>query len=681
MKRLLLAAVVISGVIGGGFGSSVSALPAVGPSLGVLISQDQYVAGVEGSLVRFSISARDLPLDGTASIAITSYRPVRTRVAVREAMAGDLPSVVDTVLLPAADIPRDGAGYLDIQVPIEIGVRTRDSLQMSAVGIHPVTVGIVVDKQVVDQIVTFVERLPEGSSAPSGRATLQVAVVAGLTGPLALRSDGSTVVDTSALERTEQLVSAIEGLDMTPLTVLARPAWIDAIRRLGDESVELLGRIDGLQSVQMLSAPYVDADPDELVSVGAPAIFLEQLRRGEDVLLAAIPSSGTTRDTYLATHGVSAGSVTLLRDMGFRSLVLTPRSQADTAQGASFLADPTRLIRLGFGAGSIDVALADPALSLTMTEGSRAGADAYLASQHLFAELRVLREELLANDEDTAGRTVVMTTMDGSPPSAEFLAALMSSLSTEPDIVSVTLDDALRSTDLNLTETGPVVLELPTTEAGDARARRLADIDAALRGRIGSFTAMLPTGDVRAEMWRGILEVLPDSALSDADRESYIGAVSTEMASLAGSISLPSSTTFTLGGRDSSIRITLRNDNDSDLRVNIRLSSSKLRFGAQNDAVDLPAGTTTSIEVPVEARSNGRFPVVLQLFTPDGTEALGVPVTFTARVNALAGLGQLVTGVALLLLLSWWASHLRRERRRRSTEVDQTATRHPSLNH
>ena len=145
MKRLLLASVVLSGVVGGGFGSSVSALPTLDPTLGVLVSQDQYVAGVEGSLVRFSISARDLPLDGTASIAITSYRPVRTRVAVREAMAGDLPSVVDTVLLPAADIPRDGAGYLDIQVPIEIGVRTRNNLQVSAVGIHPVSIGIVVD--------------------------------------------------------------------------------------------------------------------------------------------------------------------------------------------------------------------------------------------------------------------------------------------------------------------------------------------------------------------------------------------------------------------------------------------------------------------------------------------------------------------------------------------------------
>lgn len=679
MKRLTFA--VLCGVIGAGFGSSVSAVPRVTPSLGVLVSQDQYVAGFEGSIVRFSVSARDLPMDGSANIAITSYRPVRTRAAVREAMAGDLPSVVDTVLLPAPDVARDEAGYLDIEVPIEIGVRTRNNLQMSAVGIHPVSIGIVVDKQVVDQIVTFVERLPEGSSAPSGRAALQVALIAGLTGPLALQSDGSTIVDTTALERTGRMVTAIEDLDMTPLTLAIRPEWIDAVRGLGDESAELLDRIDGLQSVQVLSAPYVDADPDDLVALDSAPIFLEQMRRGEDALNTAIPSAVPTRDTFLVTNGLSAGSATLLRDMGFRTLVLTARAQADTGGGATFLVDPTRLIRFGFGGGTIDVALADPSLSATMTDGSRTGADSYLAAQQLFAELRVLREEWVNNDEETTGRTVVLATADGSPPSAEFLTALVSTLATEPDIALVTLDDAIRSTDTNLTDTGPVVLELPATEAGDAESNRLADIDAALRARIGSFTTMLPDGDVRVEMWRRVLEVLPDSSLTDVRRGEYVSAVDAETAALAGSISLPSSTTFTLGGRDSAIRITLRNDNDSDLRVNIRLSSSKLRFGAQNDAVTLPAGTTTSIEVPVEARSNGRFPVVLQLFTPDGNQLLGAPVTFTARVNALAGLGQLVTGVALLLLISWWVSHLRRERRRKSDDVERTTTRHPSLNH
>jgi len=32
-------------------------------------------------------------------------------------------------------------------------------------------------------------------------------------------------------------------------------------------------------------------------------------------------------------------------------------------------------------------------------------------------------------------------------------------------------------------------------------------------------------------------------------------------------------------------------------------------------------------------------------------------------VNAIAGLGQVVTGVALLLLLTWWAAHFRRKYR------------------
>jgi hypothetical protein len=682
MKRFLhVAMAMVVSALGSmivGAPSMTSANATITPSLGVLVGQDQYVAGIEGSVVHFTVSSRDLPMDGTASIAITSYRPVRTREAVREAMSGDLPSVVDTVLVPATEVARDGAGYLDIQVAIEIAVRSRANLQMSAVGVHPITIGVVVDKQVVDQIVTFVERLPEQMSAPAGRDVLQVALVSGLSGPLTLRPDGTTVVDEAALARTERMITAIEDSDMVPLTLLVSPEWIDAIERLGDDSAELLARINALQSVQVLSTSYVDVDVDELVALESPSIFLEQLRRGEDVLRRVFPSANMLRDTFLATRGLSAGSVTLLREAGFRSIVLGPRAQSETAEGASLLADPSRLIRLDFPGGSVDAALADPLMSLTVTEGSRTGADAYLAAQHLFAELRVIREEF---DGDTAGRTVVVGTVDGAPPSAEFVESLISSLSTDPDIMLLTLDDAMRSTNANTTDDGPVVLALPTAESTDVNSEELASIDARLRARIDSFARMLPDGDVRVEMWRRVLEIIPEASLSDAQRRTYVEAVDNETANLARAITLPASTTFTLGGRDSSIRIALRNDSDSDLRVSVRLSSSKLRFGSQDDAVLLPAGTTTSVEVPVQARSNGRFPVVLQLFTPDGAQALGSPVTFTARVNALAGLGQLVTGIGLLLLISWWAHHLRRERRRRSSEMDGTATRHPSLNH
>jgi len=78
----------------------------------------------------------------------------------------------------------------------------------------------------------------------------------------------------------------------------------------------------------------------------------------------------------------------------------------------------------------------------------------------------------------------------------------------------------------------------------------------------------------------------------------------------------------------------------------------------------------------VEARSNGRFPVTVELVTPRGDVLLGSE-TVTARVSALAGLGQVVTVVAALMLLTWWV-HNWRTKRRRSIEDAIDASGHPA---
>jgi hypothetical protein len=175
--------------------------------------------------------------------------------------------------------------------------------------------------------------------------------------------------------------------------------------------------------------------------------------------------------------------------------------------------------------------------------------------------------------------------------------------------------------------------------------------------------------------------VLPARGLTPVQRQSYIDRVDAQLAALGASIVTPGSTTFTLGGRDSSIRLSLRNDNDTDLLVRIRLSSSKLSLATDEQVVTLPAGTSTLVEIPVTAKSNGRFPVTLQLLTPTGDIPIGAPAKFSARVNALAGLGQLFTGIALLLLLSWWIHHLRREHQRRQVETGDSSNRHPAGDH
>ena len=80
------------------------------------------------------------------------------------------------------------------------------------------------------------------------------------------------------------------------------------------------------------------------------------------------------------------------------------------------------------------------------------------------------------------------------------------------------------------------------------------------------------------------------------------------------------------------------------------------------------------VVVPVEARANGTSAVEVELLTPLG-EVLGEPVRLTSRVNALTGLGQVLTGGLILVLLTWWFTHWRSRRR---AALGGGAERHPS---
>ena len=63
------------------------------------------------------------------------------------------------------------------------------------------------------------------------------------------------------------------------------------------------------------------------------------------------------------------------------------------------------------------------------------------------------------------------------------------------------------------------------------------------------------------------------------------------------------------------------------------------------------------------------------MLTPSGS-VIGEPIVLTARVNALSGLGQLLTGAALVVLATWWFSHFRRKRRQRHSAPSRNG--HPS---
>ena len=644
-----------------------------------LISQDQYVAGVENSLIRFSValSGRDPESTASTKLVITSYKPVDTRQEVRDASSGNLPSTVDTVIVDVSDLRDTATGRVDVAIPIEMGVRTKDALQMSATGLYPVSIGLQEDKSVTSQIVTFVERLPQDVTSPLPRENLQIALAGTLNSSVSLQPDGTTVVSDETRSIVTDTISALEALPNTPISLSIRPELIDALNNSSDEDIALLSRLQASTSLQLLPSTYVDVHPDELVAQQRSDVFTTQLRLGEDVLAAGLPGKSVNRDAWLQTTTLLSEGAQLLRNLGMRTAVLLADSQKTTANGISLFAEPTRLVELKLSnSDRMVAAFADIHLSEAITRGSREPVGgAYLVAQQILAELKTARSEIIDREETMFGRGLILATDSGELPSLALITALVSTVASQPDMGFVALDDLLGTMTVSVMDGLPISFELPAADVPKTQADTSLSEFAA---RVNGFSTMLPDGDERPKLWRRIVNILPASDLTPSQANAYIYAVDTELAAIGGSIVTPSTTTFTLGGRDSSIRLSLRNDNQTDLLVRVHLTSSKLTLPTDDQVVTLPAGTTTLVEIPVTAKSNGRFPVTLQLFTPLGDITVGSPAKFSARVNALAGLGQLFTGIALLLLLSWWIHHLRREHQRRQFDSDDSVDRHPA---
>ena len=580
-----------------------------------LISQDQYVAGIESSQIRFSValSGRDPTSTATTNLVITSYRPVHTRQEVRDASSGKLPSTVDTVIVNVSNLRDVATGRVDIAIPIEIGVRTKDALQMSASGLYPISIGLQEDKSVTSQIVTFVERLPQDVTSPLPSENFEIALIGTLDAPVSLQPDATTQISQSTRSVITEAISTLEANPDTPISLAIRPELVDALGNSTDEDTSLLTRLQNAASLQLLPTTYVDVQPDELLAQRSSDVFISQLRLGEDVLAAGLPNMSINRDSWLQTSPLFSGGALLLRNLGLRTAVLLSDSQKTTANGISVFADSTRLVELKLlNSDRMTAALADTNLSAALTRGSdEPTGGPYLVAQQILAELKVLRSEIIDRDETMSGRGVILSTESGALPSTALVNALIDSVAGQPDMRFVSLEDLLNTMTVSIVDGLPVAFELQSLADSYPSESALRDFS----DRVNGFSAMLPDGDERRDQWQRVVNVLPARGLTPIQMQSYIDAVDAQLVALGASIVTPGSTTFTLGGRDSSIRLSLRNDNDTDLLVRIRLSSSKLSLATDEQVVTLPAGTSTLVEIPVTAKSNGRSPVSLILIT------------------------------------------------------------------
>lgn len=598
-------------------------------------------------------------------VFITLYPAVSDRAELIGSPVASRRDPLDTVTL---DLPPASADGLTISVATVAGDDRPGALHLPRAGLYPLTVEVRSAGRVVGRDRTFVWRRPD---RPTSDPPLGLAVVAAVDDPGPLVESG-TAASASRRAQLTAIADLAEQVD-APVAVAIPPAVLTWAEIAAPDVMTRLQQ--ALVGDEALATPARTLDPSSAAAAGIDDQFVDELRHGADLLATGLPSTTIDDSVWLTATPLSTSGAALLRDLGVRMIVLT-RDRYDELDGnINPFTDTSRLMEADLGNGArlpvmvLDDITGDLALVATTDTATPASTSVERAVDAL-AEILVMRSQL----GPRVRRSLVLTGPDFATPDPAVVSAMARYAGTLDEIALVPLSALPASTDAMLVNRRPVSLTLPET-AGVDLAGRVSAL-AAVRLQMDSTASMLPAGDTRPAAWAELLDTLLSTAVDDVEANRVMGELVGEADRIRGAVIAPEPFTFTLTGRSSELRIRLQNTSNTELSVVVQASSPKLTFPAGEQLTTLPPNASRDVLVPVVARSNGRFPVSVEIRTPAG-EVIAGPVPLTARVRTLTGLTQVLSGAALLILAAWWYSHLRGRRRERSLAV--AAERHPAL--
>ncbi|MFZ9629886.1 MAG: DUF6049 family protein, partial [Ilumatobacteraceae bacterium] len=634
-----------------------------------LVSLSFDVAANGGLALDLRLPA-DLSTDPDARLVITAHRPVESRRQVAEAIDGTLPRNADSVDLDGATLAHPAADRVRTLIPVERSTRTAAALQLARPGLYPISVELTRRGETVADLVTFVHRLPDADE--EDEQPIRVAVLMGTDHDVEIDPDtlDRPVIDDAALAELSRLADSLES-SAVPVAVSLSPAVAAALAEAGPEAAAVAERLRALLPDHLvLPTTLWPMSPSQAADADLATTYGRWLRDGEDAL-AELAGTTPDRAVLVVDDALTAAGGALLRDLGARLLVLPVDRYDDLPGSLGGFTDSTQLVQLGVDDDTtIDGVIVDRVDDDQLSHATSAPLQTAI---EIAADLVAAREEISIGGGEPSRHSVLLATTQLGVIPAELLGPLTEVLSSTPSLDIVTVDDLSARTDQLLIDGTEVVIPLDDARAagdGDTIADRVALASAVVLDA-ASTGSMLPTDDPRLDEWQRRIELLPTSALDDDEAAAVVADIAAQLADVRNSIDLPRGFSFTLTGRRTDIPVKLFNSSDTPLTVVVRLTSTKLAT-AGSPTVTLPPREYTDVLVPIEARSNGRFPVTLEVLTPLGEVPLGDAVPLEARVGALRGLGPLLTGALLLVLLSWWVRHVRELRRVRF------ASAHPS---
>ena len=619
-----------------------------------LVAQNFNV--LAGTQFRFTIGVPDtavrnqLEQDTTTTLRITAFAPVVTREQVRSITAGADPvgqlAVADLQLIQLARTETNNYTAF-----LSTTART-NSLRLTKDGVYPIQISFTQNGQPVSKLTTFVNFFDSTIET----ARLPIAIASTVTTPLALAPNGTIAISDATRKQLADLAQSLES-GAAPLSVQVSPEILDGlVRSTQPVDIDLLARLQtAFANHDLLRAPFVPFDPSSAMRTGRANDFYQVRGLGDEIIELRNGEKNLSPNIWFSNVLVDADGAELLSGFSVHTVVLTP----DAATKIGTLDNYAKPYRIS---GDVALRTTDPVFAKTLSSNQ---INPVITAYSLAAELLAQRQEVIDSGGVLSSNFVILTTTSGAPINTALLTPLAIAIDRAPQLRLRALSSLPRA------NSEATLVKIPRSNGVDVSIVGKA-IDS-LADEVASTSLMLPPDAPQYVAWTTSQLVMLDDRLSNEEFASYFKGFRNQLRILRASVNVPESLSFTLGGRESDLRLQLRNDAAVDLTVSVEISSAKLQFPDEERIVTVPANGAIDLVIPVVARASGRFPIEVVLYTPDGLVQAGQRVQLTARVAAIAGLGLVVSGAAALVLLAWWLSHWRTKRR------ELAAKKHPAL--
>ncbi len=662
-----------------------------------LVGQSGWVA--PSGVFKISLRTGSLPTDG--ELVVRLYSRVTTSARLEQTGRGEALGgmIQPPVLVPLDQVQRSADG-LDLSFPlVASGAVPPYGFYIGATGVYPISVGLLdSDGQETGRIVTHLIRLP----APgSGQTPLAVALAVPVHAAVSHDTTGASTIDSDTVASLQGLINALNRQPTVALTVTPTPETIDALaerdRSTGGTSVASLAKASG-SGRQVINDTYVGVDRGAWVGQGLSAALGAQFDAGAATLTSQLgaaldrrtlvvdPSTTPEVLSEQVTRGIAAALVPS------DQLVPLDRRNNDETLTQSFDLASSNDDR-------IPAVAADSRLGRRLVEGD----NPTFSAHEVLAELALLSLDqsrsqpcVLSSDASGCSRGIALELPSSAAAATPAVSVLLDAFADRtgtagsptaspgaPLASAVTVTDLLRVVDrasasFRTRSSGAVLVrELIDTTPGSLGSYP-NDLRSATSAVNGYHSMTLPDDPKGSDIASSLDQVLLCSGAAefdDATRASYLDGARSTLDNQVSLITAPGQVTVTLTSSRAKVPLSIDNALDYPVKVALRMSSAKLEFPeGSTQTVELAPSQPTRIEIPVETRASGSFPLVVTVWSPDGAVSIA-STRFTVRSTAVSGVGLALTIAAGLFLVLWWGRHFRNARRDKRLVV---ASNHPA---